>query len=43
MFFITDADNHPLSDPQLCSRLQEAIIKQLSVNSQPSGEMRLSI
>jgi [protein-PII] uridylyltransferase len=24
VFFITDADNQPLSDPQLCSRLQDA-------------------
>ena len=29
VFFITDADNQPLSDPQLCSRLQEAIVQQL--------------
>jgi [protein-PII] uridylyltransferase len=29
VFFITDADNHPLSDPQLCARLQEAIVQQL--------------
>ncbi|RJG10166.1 [protein-PII] uridylyltransferase [Pseudomonas cavernicola] len=30
VFFVTDAHNHPLSDPELCARLQEAIIKQLS-------------
>ncbi|AIZ33817.1 [protein-PII] uridylyltransferase [Pseudomonas sp. K1(2024)] len=29
VFFITDADNQPLSDPHLCSRLQEAIVQQL--------------
>ncbi|PVZ20766.1 MULTISPECIES: [protein-PII] uridylyltransferase [unclassified Pseudomonas] len=31
VFFITDAANQPLSDPQLCARLQEAIVAQLSV------------
>ena len=40
VFFITDADNQPLSDPQLCVRLQQAIIEQLSDtdnhNHQPS-------
>lgn len=30
VFFVTDAHNHPLSDPELCARLQEAIIEQLS-------------
>lgn len=30
VFFITDANNQPLSDPQLCARLQEAIVKLLS-------------
>ncbi|MNT58413.1 Bifunctional uridylyltransferase/uridylyl-removing enzyme [compost metagenome] len=44
VFFITDADNHPLSDPQLCSRLQDAIVEQLSVSPQPSIELsRISI
>jgi [protein-PII] uridylyltransferase len=32
VFFITDAHNHPLSDPQLCSRLQETIVDHLKVN-----------
>ncbi|MOA35472.1 Bifunctional uridylyltransferase/uridylyl-removing enzyme [compost metagenome] len=32
VFFITDADNQPLSDPQLCSRLQDAIVEQLRVD-----------
>jgi [protein-PII] uridylyltransferase len=43
VFFITDANNQPLSDPQLCSRLQDAIVEQLSVNHEPHAEMRLSI
>ncbi|NVL28210.1 ACT domain-containing protein, partial [Pseudomonas syringae pv. actinidiae] len=43
VFFITDANNQPLSDPQLCSLLQEAIVKQLSVNSEPGGDLRISI
>ncbi|MEL6078896.1 hypothetical protein, partial [Stenotrophomonas maltophilia] len=44
VFFITDAHNHPLSDPQLCSRLQDAIVEQLSVSHEPTIEMtRLSI
>ncbi|MCO8166327.1 [protein-PII] uridylyltransferase [Pseudomonas sp. 21LCFQ02] len=43
VFFITDADNQPLSDPQLCARLQEAIVEQLNVNSEPDGGFRLSI
>ena len=32
VFFITDADNQPLSDPQLCSRLQDAIVEQLRID-----------
>lgn len=44
VFFITDADNQPLSDPELCRRLQEAIVQQLSVNQETGVEMsRLSI
>ncbi|MBB2494603.1 [protein-PII] uridylyltransferase [Aquipseudomonas ullengensis] len=35
VFFITDANNQPLSDPELCARLQEAIGQQLS---QANGE-----
>ncbi|MBD1587852.1 [protein-PII] uridylyltransferase [Pseudomonas typographi] len=31
VFFITDAANQPLSDPQLCTRLQDEIVLQLSV------------
>ncbi|MCI8212830.1 bifunctional uridylyltransferase/uridylyl-removing protein [Pseudomonas sp. S25] len=42
VFFITDANNQPLSDPQLCSQLQDAIVEQLNVNHEP-GELRISI
>ncbi|MDD0841895.1 [protein-PII] uridylyltransferase [Pseudomonas sp. Gutcm_11s] len=35
VFFITDAANQPLSDPELCARLQDAIAQQLS---QANGE-----
>lgn len=31
VFFITDANNQPLSDPDLCARLQQAIGEQLAV------------
>ncbi|MFH7445241.1 PII uridylyl-transferase, partial [Pseudomonas syringae pv. tagetis] len=40
VFFITAANNHPLSDPQLCSQLLDASVKQLSVNSEPGCELR---
>ncbi|WP_426156089.1 [protein-PII] uridylyltransferase [Pseudomonas sp. TSRC2-2] len=44
VFFITDAHNQPLSDPLLCSRLQDAIVEQLSVNQEPDIKLsRLSI
>lgn len=44
VFFITDADNQPLSDPQLCLRLQAAIVEQLSVSQEPGVELtRLTI
>lgn len=38
VFFVTNANNQPLSDPQLCMRLQQAMIKQLSQENehQPS-------
>ncbi|MGK9065216.1 [protein-PII] uridylyltransferase [Stutzerimonas chloritidismutans] len=38
VFFVTNADNQPLSDPQLCIKLQQAMIKQLSQENerQPS-------
>jgi [protein-PII] uridylyltransferase len=40
VFFITDANNQPLSDPLLCSRLQDAIVEQLTVNQE--SEIKLS-
>ena len=43
VFFITDANNQPLSDPQLCRSLQDAIVEQLSVNPEPTSELRISI
>jgi [protein-PII] uridylyltransferase len=43
VFFLTDENNQPLSDPQLCSRLQDAIVQQLSVNVEPGSELRISI
>ena len=44
VFFITDAHNQPLSDPQLCSRLQDAIVEQLTVSGSAGIELsRLSI
>ncbi|MFL9815145.1 [protein-PII] uridylyltransferase [Stutzerimonas sp. VN223-3] len=38
VFFVTNAENQPLSDPQLCLKLQQAMIKQLSQENerQPS-------
>ncbi|MBV2132910.1 [protein-PII] uridylyltransferase [Pseudomonas sp. MAP12] len=30
VFFVTDAHNQPLSDPELCARLQESLVRQLS-------------
>jgi [protein-PII] uridylyltransferase len=38
VFFVTDADNQPLSDPQFCVRLQQALIKELQQENeqQPS-------
>ena len=32
VFVLTNADNQPLSDPQLCERLQNTIIRTLSYN-----------
>ncbi|MET1077566.1 MAG: [protein-PII] uridylyltransferase [Pseudomonas sp.] len=44
VFFVTDANNQPLSDPDLCTRLQDAIIAQLSEAQGPGIELsRLSI
>lgn len=38
VFFVTNADNQPLSDPQLCAQLQQALIAQLQQENehQPS-------
>ncbi len=38
VFFVTDADNQPLSDLQFCMRLQQALVKQLTQENehQPS-------
>jgi len=38
VFFVTDADNQPLSDPQFCLRLQQALVKELQQENeqQPS-------
>ena len=38
VFFVTDANNQPLSDPQFCTQLQQALVKQLTQENehQPS-------
>ncbi|MNF55885.1 Bifunctional uridylyltransferase/uridylyl-removing enzyme [compost metagenome] len=44
VFFVTDANNQPLSDPELCRRLQEAIVSQLSrANGQGLDPTRITI
>ncbi|MGE8362508.1 [protein-PII] uridylyltransferase [Pseudomonas sp.] len=44
VFFVTDAHNQPLSDPELCIRLQDAIIEQLSdAHGQSADLSRISI
>ncbi len=44
VFFVTDANNQPLSDPELCQRLQEAIVSQLSqANGQAPDPTRIRI
>ncbi len=44
VFFVTDARNQPLSDPDLCARLQAAIIEQLSdADGQKIEVSRISI
>ena len=30
VFFVPDAHNQPLSDPDLCPRLQESLVRQLT-------------
>ena len=39
VFFITDAHNQPLSDPELCARLQQAIVEQLAVEGSPAIDL----
>ncbi|MBU3057714.1 [protein-PII] uridylyltransferase [Pseudomonas indica] len=41
VFFVTDANNQPLSDPDLCMRLQEAIVAQLSEANGQSAPTRI--
>ncbi|MFN3579977.1 MAG: [protein-PII] uridylyltransferase [Pseudomonas sp.] len=36
VFVLTDANNHALSDPELCRQLQQTIIQTLSSDAQPS-------
>src|SRR5690606_26748911 len=43
VFFVTDANNQPLSDPELCARLQEAIVRQLSQANGESEPQRIDI
>ncbi|MHC5349580.1 [protein-PII] uridylyltransferase [Metapseudomonas furukawaii] len=44
VFFVTDANNQPLSDPELCRRLQDAIVSQLSqANGQGQSPTRVNI
>ncbi|PKM23714.1 MAG: [protein-PII] uridylyltransferase [Gammaproteobacteria bacterium HGW-Gammaproteobacteria-13] len=44
VFFVTDAHNQPLSDPELCTRLQETMVAQLSDAPGPQAEpSRISI
>jgi [protein-PII] uridylyltransferase len=38
VFFVTDAHNQPLSDPELCMRLQETMVAQLSDAPGPQVE-----
>lgn len=38
VFFITDANNQPLSDPEFCARLQQAIINKLAEPSITSSQ-----
>lgn len=34
VFFVTTEDNQPLSDPELCARLQQALVDQLQQDNQ---------
>jgi [protein-PII] uridylyltransferase len=39
VFFLTDTHNQPLSDPELCARLQQAIVEQLAVEGSPAIDL----
>jgi [protein-PII] uridylyltransferase len=41
VFFVTDADNQPLSDPELCARLQQTIVTQLSASSPSPAQISI--
>jgi [protein-PII] uridylyltransferase len=44
VFFVTDANHQPLSDPEFCARLQQAIVEQLTVDGAPNLDLnRISI
>ena len=43
VFFITDANNQPLSDPELCARLQETIVRRLSEPSIQPQSLQINI
>jgi len=43
VFFVTDAHHQPLSDPELCARLQEVIVELLSDNDNQPQPSRISI
>jgi [protein-PII] uridylyltransferase len=36
VFFLTDANNQPLTDPELCARLRQAIVSQLQEANGPA-------
>jgi [protein-PII] uridylyltransferase len=43
VFFVTDANNQPLSDPELCARLQQEIVAQLTEAMHPVNLNQISI
>ena len=40
VFVLTDANNHALSDPELCRRLQDTIIETLGNSVQQSDNLK---
>jgi len=42
VFFVTDAHNHPLADPELCLRLQATMVAQLSDSPTQSEPSRIT-